>query len=68
MVSLDDAVQQTRGVHRVTAFSDDHVWVGRVRDTPRQESGWHVHPGHETYAYSIEGSSSLASGRAVASV
>ena len=52
---LDDSAQQTPGVHRATAFLDDHVWVGRVRNTPRQESGWHVHPGHDTYAYSIEG-------------
>ena len=53
--SLDDRVQETAGVHRATAFSDDHVWVGRVRDGPLQESGWHIHPGHDTYAHSVTG-------------
>jgi uncharacterized RmlC-like cupin family protein len=47
--------QATPGVDRAVAFADEHVWVGRVRNMPRQESGWHVHPGHDTYAYAIHG-------------
>jgi len=53
--SLDDRVQETSGVHRAAAFSDDHVWVGRVRNSGLQESDWHVHPGHDTYAHSVTG-------------
>ena len=53
--ALTEAVPQTPGVSRAVAFADGHVWVGRVRNTPRQESDWHVHPGHDTYAYCIGG-------------
>jgi quercetin dioxygenase-like cupin family protein len=52
---LIEAGQPTPGVTRATAFADETVWVGTVRNAPRQESGWHVHPGHDTYAYAIEG-------------
>ena len=52
---LAAASQSTPGVARFEAFADEHVWVGRVHNTPRQESGWHVHPGHDTYAYCIGG-------------
>ena len=52
---LDGSAQSTPGVHRSAAFADDHVWVGRVQNGPHQASGWHVHPGHDTYAYCVSG-------------
>lgn len=45
----------TPGVARFEAFADEHVWVGRVENDPDQASNWHVHPGHDTYAYCIRG-------------
>ena len=52
---LAAASQSTPGVARLEAFADEHVWVGRFHNTPRQESAWHTHPGHDTYAYGISG-------------
>jgi quercetin dioxygenase-like cupin family protein len=43
------------GVVRLQAFADEKVWVGAVINRPREMSGWHVHPGHDTYAYFAEG-------------
>ena len=45
----------TPGVTRFEAFADEHVWVGRVENTPHQASDWHVHPGHDTYAHCTRG-------------
>lgn len=45
----------TPGVARFEAFADEHVWFGRVENAPHQASSWHVHPGHDTYAYCIRG-------------
>ena len=45
----------TRGIDRREAFADEHVWVGTFRTEPRTWSGWHVHPGHDTYGYATEG-------------
>ena len=45
----------TPGVVRLEAFADEHVWVGHVENAPHRASGWHVHPGHDTYAYCIRG-------------
>lgn len=45
----------TPGVTRYEAFVDDTVWVGRIENEPHQASGWHVHPGHDTYAHVVEG-------------
>ena len=45
----------TPGVTRFEAFADGHVWVGRIENTPHQESDWHVHPGHDTYGHVTRG-------------
>ncbi len=52
---LRRAGTSTSGVARFEAFADEHVWFGRVENAPHQASDWHVHPGHDTYAYSIRG-------------
>jgi uncharacterized RmlC-like cupin family protein len=43
------------GVDRREAFADDHVWAGRSRTEAGTWSGWHVHPGHDTYVFQTEG-------------
>ena len=48
-------VQTTPGVLRAEAFASDQVWVGRVQNEAGQMSGWHVHPGHDTYGYCVSG-------------
>jgi quercetin dioxygenase-like cupin family protein len=45
----------TPGVTRFEAFSGEHVWVGRVENAAHQVSGWHVHPGHDTYGHVTQG-------------
>jgi quercetin dioxygenase-like cupin family protein len=45
----------TPGIDRREAFADDNVWVGTARTEPGIWSDWHRHPGHDTYAYAIEG-------------
>jgi uncharacterized RmlC-like cupin family protein len=47
--------QVTPGIDRREAFADDHVWVGTIRTEAHVWSGWHVHPGHDTYGYVTEG-------------
>jgi quercetin dioxygenase-like cupin family protein len=46
---------ETPGVDRREAFADDHVWAGRSRTEGGTWSGWHVHPGHDTYVFQTEG-------------
>ena len=46
---------ETPGVDRREAFADDHVWAGRSRTEAGTWSGWHVHPGHDTYVFQTEG-------------
>src|SRR5215217_1114809 len=46
---------ETPGVDRREAFADDHVWAGRSRTEAGVWSGWHVHPGHDTYVFQTEG-------------
>ena len=45
----------TPGIDRRDAFADEHVWVGTIRTEARTWSGWHIHPGHDTYGYVTEG-------------
>ena len=46
----------TPGVTRFEAYSHEHVWVGRIEnDADHDASGWHVHPGHDTYGHVISG-------------
>jgi uncharacterized RmlC-like cupin family protein len=54
--------QATPGMDRQEAFADDHVWVGRVHTEPMQWSGWHTHPGHDTFVYGIRGRTGLEFG------
>jgi uncharacterized RmlC-like cupin family protein len=46
---------ETPGVDRREAFADDHIWAGRSRTEAGVWSGWHVHPGHDTYVFQTEG-------------
>ncbi len=52
---LRETPATTPGVSRREAFADGHVWVGRITNAPSQASRWHVHPGHDTYAYCSSG-------------
>jgi quercetin dioxygenase-like cupin family protein len=61
---LRGAGTATPGVARFEAFGDENVWVGRVENAPHQASDWHVHPGHDTYAYCIRGRFFVEFGRA----
>jgi len=45
----------TPGLERMEAYSDEHVWVGLARTEPAYWSTWHVHPGHDTFAFAITG-------------
>jgi uncharacterized RmlC-like cupin family protein len=46
---------ETPGVDRREAFADNHVWAGRSRTEAGAWSGWHVHPGHDTYVFQTQG-------------
>jgi mannose-6-phosphate isomerase-like protein (cupin superfamily) len=46
---------ETPGVDRREAFAEDHVWAGRARTDGGTWSGWHVHPGHDTYVFQTQG-------------
>jgi uncharacterized RmlC-like cupin family protein len=46
---------RSSAVVRLQAFADERVWVGAVINSPREMSRWHIHPGHDTYAYFVEG-------------
>jgi quercetin dioxygenase-like cupin family protein len=39
----------TPGMDRRRAFHDDAAWVGTVRTEPGVLTGWHSHPGYDTY-------------------
>lgn len=53
--ALRGVATPTPGVTRFEAFADENVWVGRIENEPHQASGWHVHPGHDTYAHVTQG-------------
>ncbi len=46
-------VRQTRHAREDPPLSG--VWVGRVENAAHQASGWHVHPGHDTYGHVTRG-------------
>ena len=52
---LQGVATPTPGVTRFEAFADENIWVGTLANEPHQASDWHVHPGHDTYAYVTEG-------------
>jgi hypothetical protein len=52
--ALHRPAAETPGVDRREAFADDHVWAGRSRTEAGTWSGWHVHPGHDTYVFQTE--------------
>lgn len=60
--SLSPAAGSTAGIERFTAFEDDASWVGTARTAPGSISGWHVHPGHDTYALVLSGALRIESG------
>jgi uncharacterized RmlC-like cupin family protein len=45
------ALPATPGMHRQAAFEHDGVWAGTVTTEAGLLTGWHVHPGHDTYIY-----------------
>ena len=45
----------TAGVTRFEAFANERVWVGRIENAAHGASGWHVHPGHDTYGHVTHG-------------
>jgi len=45
----------TAGVTRFEAFANERVWVGRIENATHGASGWHVHPGHDTYGHVTPG-------------
>lgn len=45
------ALPATPGMHREVAFDHDRVWAGTVTTDAGLLTGWHVHPGHDTYIY-----------------
>lgn len=47
--------QQTPGIHREEAFAGLDRWIGLVRTTPGEWSGWHHHASHDTYFYVLSG-------------
>jgi quercetin dioxygenase-like cupin family protein len=56
--ALEVAEPVTPGMDRRRAFHDDAAWVGTVRTEPGVLTGWHAHPGYDTYI-------GVTSGRAV---
>lgn len=46
---------QTPGLVRQKAYTDGHVWIGRIHNDPYQMSDWHVHPGRDTFGYVVSG-------------
>lgn len=45
----------TPGLQRWSAFDEPPAWVGLARTEPGAFSGWHVHPGHDTFVYTAKG-------------
>jgi uncharacterized RmlC-like cupin family protein len=45
------ALPATPGMHREVAFEHDGVWAGTVATEAGILTGWHRHPGHDTYIY-----------------
>jgi uncharacterized RmlC-like cupin family protein len=49
------ATLDTPGLHRRTAFEDETAWAGVAHADAHTFSGWHVHPGHDTFALVLGG-------------
>lgn len=45
----------TPGMDRRVAFHHDDAWAGTVTTEAGILTGWHVHPGHDTYVYITAG-------------
>ena len=54
--------QTTPGMDRREAFDHDGVWAGTLRTADGVVTGWHIHPGHDTYIYVIAGTAAIESG------
>ena len=57
------ATLDTPGLHRWTAFEDESAWAGISRAEPQTFSGWHFHPGHDTFALVLDGILRIEFGR-----
>ena len=47
--------EQTTGMKRIEAFSQDDVWCGLVEMAPGEVSGWHHHGINDTYLHLVSG-------------
>jgi uncharacterized RmlC-like cupin family protein len=52
----------TPGMHRQEAFADGGAWAGTVRTEEGVLTGWHIHPGWDTYVYVVSGSARIEYG------
>ena len=48
---LVSAQPATPGMDRRVAFHHDDAWAGTVTTEAGIRTGWHVHPGHDTFIY-----------------
>jgi uncharacterized RmlC-like cupin family protein len=46
----------TPGMDRREAFAENGVWAGTLRTSAGVLTGWHTHPGPDTYLYVVSGS------------
>lgn len=49
------STEQTSGMKRREAFSQDNVWCGLVEMAPGEVSGWHHHGNNDTYLHLVSG-------------
>jgi uncharacterized RmlC-like cupin family protein len=54
----------TPGMDRREAIDEDGVWAGTLRTAEGVTTGWHTHPGRDTYMYVVSGSLVLEFGPA----
>jgi uncharacterized RmlC-like cupin family protein len=54
--------QTTPGMDGREAFDHDGVWAGTLRTADGVVTGWHIHPGHDTYIYVTGGTATIESG------
>jgi uncharacterized RmlC-like cupin family protein len=47
---------------RREAFATDRAWAGTVRTEAGLLTGWHVHAGHDTFVYVLDGSARIEYG------
>jgi mannose-6-phosphate isomerase-like protein (cupin superfamily) len=52
---------QTPAIHREQAFVEGDRWVGWIKTTPGEWSGWHHHAANDTYFYILRGAIEIES-------